>query len=47
MGELIARAIYQGVGGFFLLFVLLPGALIFLGYLIYAVIMAIKEFRKK
>ena len=47
MGAIIEKAIYQGVGSFFLLFVLLPVALIFFGYLIYIVIMTIKELRKK
>lgn len=47
MGAIIEKAIYQGVGSFFLLFVLLPVAHIFFGYLIYIVIMTIKELRKK
>lgn len=47
MGAVIEKAIYQGVGGFFLLFVILPVALIFFGYLVYIVIMTIKELRKK
>lgn len=47
MSELIAKDLSQGIGGFFLLFVLLPAALIFLDYFIYIIDMTIREFRKK
>ena len=45
--ELIEMAIYRYVGGFFAFFLLLPAALIFLGYLIYIVVMTVRELRKK
>lgn len=47
MSAIIEKAIYQGIGGFFLLFVILPVALIFFGYLVYIVVMTIKEIGKK
>lgn len=47
MGALVEAAVCRGVGGFFLLFVLGPAALIFLGYLVYIILMTIHELRKK
>ncbi|WP_455581752.1 hypothetical protein [Dysosmobacter sp.] len=47
MSELAAAALSHGVSVFILLFLILPAALIFLGYLIYIVIMTIRELRKK
>lgn len=47
MSAIVEKAIYQGIGGFFFLFVILPAALIFFGYLVYIVVMTIKELRKK
>ena len=47
MLELIEMAIYRYVGGFFAFFLRLPAALIFLGYLIYIVVMTVRELRKK
>lgn len=46
MSAIIEKAIHQGISGLILLFVILPVALIFLGYLVYIVVMAIKEWRK-
>ena len=47
MGAIIEKAIYQGIGSFFVLILILPVALIFFGYLAYIVVMTIKEWRKK
>ncbi len=47
MGEIVYRALNSLVVQYLLLFVFLPVGLIFLGYLIYIVVMTIKEFRKK
>lgn len=44
--DIIGIAFMRGIGGFFLLFVIGPAAIILLGYLIYIVIMTIKELRK-
>lgn len=47
MGALVETAVCRGVGGFFLLFVIGPAALIFLGYLVYILVMTVRELRKK
>ena len=47
MGEIVCRAVCGMIGQFFLLFLILPAGLIFLGYLLYIVVMTIGEFRKK
>lgn len=47
MGEIVYRAICGGIGQFFLLFLILPAGTIFLAYLIYILVMTVKEFRKK
>lgn len=44
--EMIGIAFARGIGGFFLLFVIGPAAIILLGYLIYIVVMTMKELRK-
>jgi len=44
--DVIGIAFMRGIGGFFLLFVIGPAAIILLGYLIYIVVMTIKELRK-
>jgi len=43
---IIETAIMRGVSLFFLLFVIGPAAFTFLGYVIYIVIMTIRELRK-
>lgn len=47
MGEIVSRAVCGAVGQFFLLVWILPAGLIFLAYLIYIIVMTVKEFRKK
>ncbi|MCI8909413.1 MAG: hypothetical protein HFG09_01920 [Oscillibacter sp.] len=47
MGALVEAAVCRGISGFFLLFVLGPAALLFLGYLIYILVMTLHELRKK
>lgn len=47
MGTVVEAAVCRGIGGFFTLFVLLPAGLIFLGYLIYIVVMTVWELWKK
>lgn len=47
MGALVETALYRGIGGFFLLFVIGPAALIFLGQLVYIVVMTVRELRRK
>ncbi|MBR7146230.1 MAG: hypothetical protein IKD11_00740 [Oscillospiraceae bacterium] len=44
--DIIGLALSKGIGSFVLLFVLGPVALIFLGYLIYIIVMTIKELKK-
>ena len=44
--DIIGTVFVRAVGGFFLLFVIGPAAIILLGYLIYIVVMTIKELRK-
>lgn len=44
--DIIGLAFARGIGSFFLLFVIGPAAIILLGYLIYIVVMTIKELRK-
>lgn len=47
MGALVEAAVCRGAGGFFLLFVIGPAALIFLGHLVYILVMTVRELRKK
>ena len=47
MGELIYQALMQSVANFFFVVMVLPAVIIFLGYLIYIVVMCIKEMKKK
>ena len=44
MGELVYQALMQSVAAFFMI---LPAVVIFLGYLIYIVVMCIRELKKK
>ena len=47
MGELVYQALMQSVASFFFVVMVLPAVIIFLGYLIYIVVMCIKEMKKK
>ncbi len=47
MGEIVYKAICDFASNFVLLFVILPLAIIFFGYLIYILIMTFKEIKKK
>lgn len=47
MGELVWRALNALAGNFIAAAVLLPVGLIFLAYLVYIVVMTIRELRKK
>ena len=47
MGELIYQALMQSVANFFFVVMVLPAVVIFLGYLIYIIVMCIKEMKKK
>lgn len=47
MGAIVEAAVCRSIGGFFALFVLLPAGVILLGYLIYIVVMTVRELRKK
>lgn len=43
MFDIIGIAFYRYIGGFFGLFLILPAAVMFLAYLIYIIVMTIKE----
>ena len=47
MGELVYEALMQSVAAFFFDVMILPAVVIFLGYLIYIVVMCIRELKKK
>ena len=47
MGEFIYEAVAQYVTIFFLVVMVLPAVIIFCGYLIYIVVMCIREMKKK
>lgn len=47
MGELVYQALMQSVAAFFFTVMVLPAVVIFLGYLIYIVVMCIREMKKK
>ena len=47
MGELVYQALMQSVAAFFFVVMILPAVVIFLGYLIYIVVMCIRELKKK
>ena len=47
MGSIVEAALYGTVGKFFLLFVIVPAGVIFLGYVIYMIAKIIQELRKK
>lgn len=43
MGSIVEAALYDTVGKFFLLFVIVPAGVIFLGYVIYMIAKIIQE----
>ena len=47
MGEFVYQALMQYVTIFFFVVMVLPAVVIFLGYLIYIVVMCIREMKKK
>ena len=47
MGSIVEAALYDIVGKFFLLFVIVPAGVIFLGYVIYMIAKILQELRKK
>ena len=47
MGSIVEAALYDTVGKFFLLFVIVPAGVIFLGYVIYMIAKISQELRKK
>ena len=47
MGEIIYEALAQYITIFFFVVMVLPAVVIFLGYLIYIVVMCIREMKKK
>ena len=47
MESIVEAALYDVVGKFFLLFVIIPAGVIFLGYVIYMIAKIIQELRKK
>ena len=47
MGSIVEAAIYEFVSKFFLIFVVVPAGIIFLGYIIYIIVEVINEIRKK
>ena len=47
MGSIVEAALYDVVGKFCLLFVIMPAGVIFLGYVIYMIAKIIQELRKK
>ena len=47
MGSIVEAALYDTVGKFFLLFVIMPAGVIFLGYVIYMIAKILQEPRKK
>ena len=47
MGSIVEAALYDTVGKFFLLFVIVPAGVIFLGYVICMIAKIIQELRKK
>ena len=46
MLDIICIAFCRGIGAFFALFLILPAALIFLAYLLYIIVMTLKELLK-
>ena len=47
MGDIIYKALTDIFGNFIVAAVILPAAIIFVAYLIYIIVMTIKELRKK
>ena len=47
MGELVYQALMQYLTIFFFVVMVLPAVIIFCGYLIYIVVMCIREMKKK
>lgn len=46
MSDIIGIALCRGIGAFFALFLILPAALVFLAYLLYIIVITIKELLK-
>ena len=46
MGSIVEAAIYEFVSKFFLIFVVVPAGIIFLGYIIYIIVEVINELKK-
>lgn len=47
MGDIVYKALVEMFGSFIIAVVILPVAIIFLAYLIYIIVMSIKEFKRK
>ena len=47
MGDIVYKALVEMFGNFIIAVVILPGAIIFIAYLIYIIVMSIKEFKRK
>lgn len=47
MGSIVEAAIYEYIGKFFLIFVVVPVGIMVLGYIIYIIVEVINEIRKK
>ena len=47
MGSIVEAVIYEFISKFFLIFVIVPAGIIFLGYIIYIIVEVINEIRKK
>ena len=47
MGDIVYKALVEMFGSFIIAVVVLPVAIIFLAYLIYIIVMSIKEFKRK
>ena len=47
MGELVYQALMQSVAAFFFAVMILPAVVIFRGYIIYIVVICIRELKKK
>ena len=47
MGDIVYKALVEMFGNFIIAVVILPVAIIFIAYLIYIIVMSIKEFKRK
>lgn len=47
MGDVVYNAFVELFGSFIMAVVILPVAIIFLAYLVYSIVMTIREFRRK